>query len=145
MAEKHVITALVTRRARVAGDIENAQETVKKLVADLEHIDATIRLFDPDYRIEGIKPNAFRPPEDWSKRGEMTRVVLDILRQAREPMTPRDLALSLMNLRGLDSSDNKLVRKMTKRVGAALRHAREKGLAKASQAEGMFMAWEVVR
>ena len=65
MAEPHVISALVAKRAEVAGDIENAQEALKKLIDDLEHIDATIRLFDPDYCIEGIKPKAFRPPEDW--------------------------------------------------------------------------------
>lgn len=145
MAETHVISALVHKRAQIAGDIENAQEAMKRLVAELEHVDATIRLFDPDYRIEGIKPTAFRPPDDWSKRGEMTRVILDLMRQAKEPLTPRDLAASLMKLRGLDCGDRKLLVKMTKRVGAALRHARDRKLAKASQAAGMFMVWEITR
>lgn len=36
-------------------------------------------MFDPDYRIETIKPKAFRPPDDWAKRGEMTRLILGIL------------------------------------------------------------------
>lgn len=66
------------------------------MIAELERLDATIRLFDPDYRVEAIRPKAFRPPDDWSKRGEMTRVILDILRQAAEPLTSRDIALQLV-------------------------------------------------
>jgi hypothetical protein len=40
-------------------------------------------MFEPDYQVENIKPKAFRPPEDCSKRGEMSRRILDILREAR--------------------------------------------------------------
>ena len=145
MTETHVISALVKRRSIIAGDIENAQETVRKLATDLEHVDATIRLFAPDYCIDGIKPNAFRPPDDWAKRGEVTRVILEMLRQANEPMTVRDVALALMTIRGLDKTDRKMVGKMTKRAGAALRHSRDKGVLRSSEGPGMFALWEVVR
>ena len=63
----YAINALVQKRAHIAGDIENAQEHLKKLVGDLEHVDATIRLFDPDYRIEGIRPHTLRPPDTRSR------------------------------------------------------------------------------
>ncbi len=52
--------------------------------------------------IKGQEPKAFRPPKDWSRRGEMTRIILSILRQAAEPLTTRDIALQLLVERALD-------------------------------------------
>lgn len=144
MAEPHVITALVRKRAELAGDIENTQEAIARMIRELEGLDATIRLFDPDYRVEEIRPKAFRPPEDWSKRGEMSRVVLDILRRAAEPLTSRDIALQLIAQRGLDKSDERFVRLMVKRVGVALRGQRDKGTVKSSQGTGLYMVWELM-
>jgi hypothetical protein len=141
----YAISGLVKKRAEIAGDIENAQDALKKLVTDLEHLDAAILLFDPDYKIDDIKPKAFRPPEDWAKRGEMSRVILDMLRNAREPMTARDIALSLMTLRGMDQADRRAVRKMTKRTGAALRHARDRGLLESKEGPGMTVVWTLVK
>jgi hypothetical protein len=44
------------------------------MVLDLENIDATILQFDPDFRVEAIRPKAFRPPKDWANRGQMSRM-----------------------------------------------------------------------
>lgn len=140
MTEPHVITALVRKRAELAGDIENGQKAVIRMIAELESVDATIRLFDPDYRVEEIRPKAFRPPDDWSKRGEMTRIILDILRQAAEPLTSRDIASQLVSERALDPTD-KLMRLMTKRVGVALRGQRDKGAVRSDQSHGLYMTW----
>ena len=145
MAETHVISALVKRRAELTGEIEFTQQHIKQLVADLEALDNTIKLFDADYRVEAIKPKGFRPPSDWANRGEMSRLVLDILRQAAEPLTTQDIARELIVSRGLDSGDQKLLRKMTKRVGVALRVQRDNGLALSEQGEGLFMVWEITR
>jgi hypothetical protein len=145
MVEEYIIKGLVKRRAKLAGDIENTKDALKAHVEALEKLDAVILMFDPDYKIEGIKPKSFRALEDWAGRGEMTRIVMDTLRQATEPLTGRDLAMNMMELRGMDRGDTKLLRKMTKRIGGALRMAREKGLTKTTQGPGQFMLWEIVR
>lgn len=64
-----VVSGLVKRRAALAGDIEAAHEGLRKMVADLENLDATIVQFDPSFKVETIKPNGFRPPSDWSQPG----------------------------------------------------------------------------
>lgn len=87
-----VVSGLVKRRAELAGEIERTHEALRKMVADLETLDATIIQFEPNFQVEAIRPKAFRPPADWSNRGEMTRIVLSILRQAAEPLTSRDIA-----------------------------------------------------
>jgi hypothetical protein len=143
MADPHVITALVKRRSELSGDIETTQKKLQQMILDLEHLDRTLLMFDPDYRIETIKPKAFRPPEDWSKRGQMTRIILGILRQAAEPMTARDIGVQLMLERGLDQSDAKLVRLMTKRCGVALRGMRDRGIAQSDEGPGQCVLWEL--
>ena len=145
MAEPHVITALVNRRATLAGEIEATHERLRQMVLDLENLDATLRLFDPDYQVEAIRPKAFRPPKDWSNRGEMSRIILSVLRQAAEPLTTRDIALQLLLERALDKNDQRLLRLMTKRVGVALRGQRDNGVVRSDQGPGQYMLWEIAR
>jgi hypothetical protein len=140
-----VVSGLVKRRAQLAGDIEKAHEMLRQMVIDLENIDATILQFEPDFKIEAIAPKAFRPPKDWSNRGQMTRICLSILRQATEPLTCRDIALQLLTERALNREDQKLLRLMTKRVGVALRGQREKGAVQSDQGPGQYMLWEIAR
>ena len=139
----YVITGLVKRRAALTGEIETLHERLRSLLADLEALDATILQFDPNYRVESIRPKAFRPPKDWSNRGQMTRVVLSILRQAAEPLTTRDIALQLLVERALDKNDQKLLRLMTKRVGVSLRLQRDKDVVRCEQGPGQYMLWEI--
>lgn len=141
----YVLTGLVKRRAEVTGEIEAVHERLKKLLADLESLDATILQFDPSHHVEAIRPRALRPPKDWSNRGQMGRVVLSILRQATEPLTTRDIALELLVARALDKRDQKLLRLMTKRVGVALRTQRENGMVRSEQGPGQFVLWEVAK
>jgi hypothetical protein len=142
----YMFEGLLKARARLAGDIELAHEGLRKMVQDLEALDATIMQFAPkDFCVETIKPKAFRPPQDWAHRGQMSRIVLSVLRQASEPLTTRDIALEMLITRALDQSDQRLLRLMTKRVGVALRGMREQGLTKATQGTGQFMIWEIIR
>jgi hypothetical protein len=60
MADPHVITALVKRRAELAGQIEATHEALRKMVLDLENLDVTIQQLDPNYQVEAIRPKAFR-------------------------------------------------------------------------------------
>ena len=140
MADPHVITALARKRSELSGDIQTTQARLRQMVLDLEKLDATLLIFDPDYRIETIKPKAFRPPEDWSKRGQMTRIVLGILRQSTEPLTARDVALQLIAERALEPTD-KMVRLMTKRCGVALRGQRDRGVTASAEGPGMSVLW----
>lgn len=109
MQHAMVIAGLVKRRAQLAGDIEAAHEALRGMIRDLEHLDATIQQFDPTYQVEAIRPKAFRPPKDWANRGEMSRIVLSILRQAAEPLTSRDIALQLLVERALDKAAREFI------------------------------------
>ena len=47
MADPHVLTGLIAKRADIAGQIEHTQDKLRQLVIDLDHTDAAIRIFDP--------------------------------------------------------------------------------------------------
>lgn len=143
--ETHVLSGLVRKRADLAGEIERTQTDLQRMIRDLESLDATILLFDADYQVEAIKPKGFRPPENWAKRGEMSRIILNTLRQATEPLTTRDVALQLMSERALDTGNVKLVRLMTKRCGVALRIQRDNGIVRSAQGPGQYHTWEIAR
>jgi hypothetical protein len=140
----YMVTGLVKKRAELAGELANIHNRVAQLVRDIEHIDATLQIVAPDIVPEAIPPRLFQPPEDWSKRGQMSRLVLGILRNAKEPLASRDIASQLILERGM-AMDMKLLRLMTKRVGSALRDKREKGLVRTIEGAGLYQLWEIVR
>lgn len=141
----YVVTGLVKRRAELAGKIEAMHEELRKLLADLETIDNTLAIFDPTIACETIKPKAFRPPSDWSNYGQMTRIVLNILRGASEPMSTKDIALQMLVERALNRDDRRLLNLMTKRVAVALRRQRDNNVVRSEQGPGMWMLWEINR
>lgn len=140
-----VLPGLVKKRAELAGDIERAQISLQQMIRQLEHLDETIRLFDADYQVEAIKPKTFRPPADWAHRGQMTRICLNVLRQAAVPLTTADIAAQLMTERALDVEDKNLYRLMVKRCGVALRGQRNKNLVRSNEGPGQYMTWEIAR
>lgn len=141
----HMVEGLAKKRAEIAGEIERTHEMMRQLAQDLEHVDATLRIIAPELAIESIAPKVFRPPADWSKRGEMTRVVLSILRTARAPMTTREIAERMVVERGL-VADTATLNAMGRRVACALRRQRELGRARSTEGEaGFWQLWEIVR
>ena len=143
MAEPHVVTALIRKRAEIAGRIEHTQTALRQFIIDLDNLDATIRLFKPDIDLEEIQPKPF-PPRHAAFKGEVSRVVFETLRQSNGPMTAQQLAQRLMAARGLNTADKRLVRTIGKRVGSCLRHHRAKGTLRSMQGKGPHLLWEIV-
>ena len=56
----YVVTGLIKRRAELTGEIERTHESLRKLFADLESLDATLLMFAPDFHVEVIKPQGSR-------------------------------------------------------------------------------------
>lgn len=140
-----MVEGLVKKRAELAGEIERTHERLRALAADLEHVDATLRIVAPDLAVEAIQSKVFRPPADWSKRGEMTRMVLSILRTARNPMTTREIAERMIVERGIPA-DAATLNSMSRRVACALRRQRELGRATSTEGEaGFWQLWTIVR
>ena len=83
MAESHVVTALISKRAELAGLIEHHQKEMGRLADDLAHLDATLKLFSPEIDLRTIRAKAHRMRSRLFRPGECQRLVLDIFREAQ--------------------------------------------------------------
>ena len=143
MAEQHVVTALIRKRAEIAGQLEAAQNTARQLIIDLDHVDATLRLYVPDIDLEEIKPKPL-PPRHAAFRGEVSRLILEALRVAPEGMTAQALAQHFMAERGMNTADKAMVKLIGKRVGSSLRTMRGKELVRSRRGPDERLVWIVV-
>lgn len=140
----HVLYALTRKRAEIAGKIEHNQLTLRHLIAELDHIDAAIRIFDPAIDLTAIKSKPV-PPRHAAFKGEVTRIVLKMLRESKVPLTSRDIAIALMNERGLNPDNRELSVIMVKRVCACLRKHRLNGTVAMAPIEGRLQGWTLSR
>src|ERR671926_124057 len=90
------INALVRKRAELAGLIGHTRAELNVMVANLGHLDATLRLFDPEIRLDAIRPKTPRPAADPGRPEITTRMVLDVMRRAGEPLSTREIAARLL-------------------------------------------------
>lgn len=141
----YMVTGLVKKRGELAGEIRSTSDHLAKLVKDIEAVDAALAVVAPDLEVESIRPKMFRPPSDWANRGQMSRLVLNILRQAREPLTTKEIAAQMVLERALDVNDQKLLNSMVRRVGSALRHQRDKDNAISTDGPGNYQLWSINR
>lgn len=142
--QPNVLHALTRKRAEIAGKIEHSQLELRHLIAELDHIDAAIRIFNPSVDI-GANRSKPVPPRHAAFKGEVTRVVFKTLRDAQAPVTSRDIARRLMTERGLNPDDRELSVIMVKRVCACLRVQKKKGLVRNAESLGNLQGWEVAR
>jgi len=144
MSEPHVLTGLMTKRAELAGMLEHHQAKVRQLMINLDAIDQALRLFKPDIELADIKAKPM-PPRHAAYKGEVARIVLGTLRDAKRACSTQELTMHVMAERGMNTADKRLVKTIGKRVGACLRHHRVKGLIRSIDGLGDRLAWEVVR
>lgn len=144
MADPHVLTGLVAKRAEIAGQIEHVQTNLRQLIIDLDNLDATIRIFRPDIDLEEIRPKPF-PPRHAAFKGEIMRVVMSALRTSDRPLTCPEITMQVMAERGLNTADPRLLKLVGKRVGACLRHHRQAGVLQSRAGLTQYKVWEICR
>ncbi|MDP1773032.1 MAG: hypothetical protein Q8L15_12170 [Methylobacter sp.] len=107
MAETHVISALTEKRAELSGLVAHHRKEMVRLSEEVKMLDATIKLFEPDYRIRSIKPKRYQKKNDFFKHGEAPRTILDILRKADRPLSTNDIAKAVMSSKGISGENEK--------------------------------------
>lgn len=124
--ETLVVHGLLRKRAEMAGEIEALRAQLAVLLAGLDHIDSSIRIFKPDIGLDDL-PERAPPPPNAAFRGEVQRFLLDVLRTATEPPTTFDLARKIMDARRLNHEDRILFKLIAQRTGHSLSSLRRKG------------------
>jgi hypothetical protein len=138
-----VLTGLMLRRADLAGEADALRARLAEVTADLGHLDAVIRMFDPERgTAPSVRPERVRIGNG---RADTSRAALDALRGATEPVSTADLARRVMQARGLDSADALLAQRVARLISEALARQREDGTVRSTQGPERVVLWEVVR
>ncbi len=98
MAELHVVTALVAKRAELTGELGKLDERRAAIKTHIANLDAVLRLFRYAGDPAKIKPKRKR---NWIfRRGELARMVHDIEREATKPLHKDDIAREILTRKG---------------------------------------------
>ncbi len=142
MAESHVVTGLVAKRAELAGRIEKCHRELERLVADVSHLDGSIKLFAPDYKLEGIRAKTPRQRNQFFHQGECQRLVLEIFRDAKEPLSARHIAEALVARKKLETTPA-MIEQMRKNAWGVVRRLAGNGVIRDAGTEGGSKTWKV--
>lgn len=127
MAESHVISALTSKRSELAGVIAFHSKEIGRITEEVKALDATIKLFDPEYRINAIKPKRYLRKNQFFKHGEAHKLVLEILRDAKSPISTVVIAEEAQRRIGLVMDDNALAA-FKGSIGGVLARQKSQGL-----------------
>lgn len=148
MTQSQVVTSLAERRAALAGEIALLRERLDTLTDDLSHLDATIRLFDPEYALSDIRLKGPTRNNPWFVNGELTRFALDTLRQASGPLSTREIGEAMAARKGAQPKDAEEWDRLLKSVLGALQRFERRSIVRMIRGEAVgrrnVMLWELV-
>ncbi|PNS09109.1 hypothetical protein Lysil_0738 [Lysobacter silvestris] len=100
---KIVVNGLVEKRSEIAGNIKEVEGQLQVMHESLSHLDATIRLLDPNIALSQIKAKRPYRKNAIFGTGEVSRRVREVLRDAGgTPLSTADIALQILIERGLE-------------------------------------------
>lgn len=128
MAQEHVIHALVRKYAELAGQLKKLNAETAQIAEQLEHVRATILIFQPGYRIKSIAPKRPKAKSGYGPKGKLIRLVLEAIRDAREPVSAREIAERVLVSRGVLEPSQDRVKLTIRAVNVSLRSLERRSL-----------------
>src|ERR1700722_1262448 len=106
----HAVAALVNKRAEIAGLILDFERQAEQHRRAILHIDATLKLLDPDIKLHAIRvKHRAAERSSYFAPGEISARCKDMLREAGERgLTADDIAVAAMSDKGIDPGDEKI-------------------------------------
>lgn len=92
-----------------------------RLKTVLECANEVMREIDPAWTEQRIKPSKPFVHKSPVKLGNTAKRTLDILREATEPLTAREIALRILSLEGVENAEPKDIQRVTNSVDSTLR------------------------
>jgi len=124
MVEPHVMDALRGKRSELSGIVSHLEQQIVQHRASLVHLDAAMRLFDPDLVPEEAGFRQQRPCSVWFRPGECLRLIYDVLREAPALMTTRALTEQVMGMKAIAATDERGCALVQKTVLGSLSRAK---------------------
>ena len=142
MADTHVISALVKKRAELRGDIIHYKQLIATLDKDLQTIDATIKIFEPDYKF-GSEKIVNKHRNKFFNNGEAKVLVLEVLKNSDIPLSTDKISDIIATNKNL-SFENKTVKSnFQKSILLALNTCLSNNLVEKVSKDGLSIVWKI--
>lgn len=142
MADTHVISALVKKRAELRGDIIHYKQLIATLDKDLQTIDATIKIFDVDYDISSIEP-VIKSRNRFFNNGEAKVLVLEVLKNSEVPISTDKIADIIAIKRNLSFENKTDKSNFQKSILLALNTCLSNNLVEKVSKDGLSIIWKI--
>ena len=142
MADSHVISALVKKRAELRGDIIHYKQLIATLDKDLQTIDATIKIFDVDYDISSIKP-VIKSRNRFFNNGEAKVLVLEVLKNSSLPFSTDKISDIIAVNKNLSFENKTDKSNFQKSILLALNTCLSNNLVEKVSKEGLSIVWKI--
>jgi hypothetical protein len=137
---EHTITGLLSKRSDLFNEAEEIRSRLATIKNDIGALDRVLCTLGYTGDLDAQMPRQRR--EVIFGRGELTGAIRRELRHADLPMGSREVAQSIVALRGEDARDRKYVTDLTRRVSKALRILRENGEVRSMTDDKGNLRWE---
>ena len=142
MADTHVISALVKKRAELRGDIIHYKQLIATLDKDLQTIDATIKIFDVDYDISSIKP-IIKSRNRFFNNGEAKVLVLEVLKNSEIALSTDKISDIIAVNRNLSFENKTDKSNFQKSIFVALNTCLSNNLVEKVSKDGLSIIWKI--
>ena len=97
---RYALAALKDKRATIASEIVQLERQLRHRKEMLVHVDATLRLLDPELHVEGIPPKRAPKHINLFRQGELGRLILGALREAQRPLHASEIVGHIIKIGG---------------------------------------------
>lgn len=87
----HVISGLLSKRSELVSKINYYYQEIEKLNKDLTHVEKTIKIIDSSVSLKEQKVKIYRKPNEHFNHGQLSKIVIDILRESDTPLKTDDI------------------------------------------------------
>lgn len=143
MAESHVMSALVTKRGELSGQIDYHQSQIKQIKIDMESMDRAIKVFDPDYDLRKIKARKTNSKNHFFEPREGNTLLMDIFREAKAPMSTGGLLDEVISRKGFDREVID-VNALRASLFVILKRLQKSGIVEELSRDGLEIIWGLV-
>lgn len=136
MADPHILSTLRSKQAELEDLIAAYEKKIEAARFDLMHVNATLRLFEMNGEAEPFPVHMAL--NRVLKRGEVAKICLAALAEAKDGMDTRELAIAVIRAKGMDERDAVLRKAVALKIVSTLGMRAKRGqVASAGRRKGV--------
>ncbi len=140
MADTEIVAGLLAKRSKMFNEAERLRDRMAEIKNDVAALDRVLGTLGYTGDLDSIMPR--QKVTRLFGAGELLRACLAEIRHADGPITSRDIARNIIEVRGEDPADRKYLSDLTRRISKCLVKPRSEGLVRAKMKDGNAILWE---